>query len=75
MTHIGQPSRPDVREVGVTCHCGDPTVERLRDLIAQGIPQVEASRQLWGTPVPVAPPLPDPPRARFRWIGARERST
>lgn len=56
--------------VGTTCFCGDAAVEELRDLIAAGMGQVEASHRLWGKPAPA--PEGDPPR--FRWIGARERS-
>lgn len=33
-----------------TCACTDPEVDRLRDLMAQGVSQVEASHYLWGDP-------------------------
>lgn len=31
-----------------SCVCSDPEVDQLRDLIAAGIPQTEASRRIWG---------------------------
>jgi hypothetical protein len=82
VTLVDRPPTPDVRQslaptsntdLGVTCHCGDASVERLRDLIAQGVPQFEASRLLWGPPLH-NPVDPEPPLPRFRWIGSRERS-
>ena len=37
---------------GHTCSCDDPDVERLRELIAAGYTQREASLFLWDTPDP-----------------------
>lgn len=63
-----------------TCLCVDREADQLLALIAQGMPQVEASRLLWGPPVPDPPQAPEPPFETrsiplFRWIGLRDRST
>lgn len=34
------------------CACDDPAVDRLRDLIAQGVDQVTASHLIWPAPSP-----------------------
>lgn len=38
-----------------TCTCQDPQVERLRELIAAGYTQRDASLFLWDTPEPGSP--------------------
>ncbi|NUO57265.1 MAG: hypothetical protein HOV78_11405 [Hamadaea sp.] len=42
-----------------TCVCNDPQVEHLRELVARGMDQWEASRLLW-SPRDAPPPPPAP---------------
>lgn len=42
-------SNTDETDTTRTCRCHDPEVEELRDLIAAGFDQFEASRLLWGS--------------------------
>ncbi len=49
------PVHPEPPRRGVACVCQDPEVDRLRDLIAQGVDQVTASQQIWPPdPLPAA---------------------
>lgn len=90
MTLVDRPPPADVRrqlaptahtDTKATCLCVDREVDQLRDLIAAGMGQVEASRLLWGPPKPPPPPVvvTEPFETSsiplFRWIGLRDRST
>lgn len=47
MTHT-----PANENAGRSCICHDPDVEQLRRLIAEGIPQADASRIIWSPDQP-----------------------
>lgn len=64
---VGGPASREPR----SCHCADPAVNRLIDLINAGVDQFEASRRIWSPPVT---PLVRRPVARgLLGIGLRGR--
>lgn len=60
-----------------TCRCDDDAdVVELQRLIAAGVPQLEASRAVWGPPAPAdAPTFGDSPATWSSWIRAEVRCT
>lgn len=87
MTLVNRPTPPVVdrpelavpKTVGSSCGCEfeDPDLVRLRDLMAGGMSQHDASQEIWGAPPPPAlvdlPPAITPRPSRHarllnRWI-------